>query len=266
MHGYVWLLDDGHLTDLELGGRGAPADPRIAQAMETAARIGALLADEARAGSELGDLLRELLASQPAGRAATAAALHEALRDSLRFTPGVPLTVVAVLPWDTSDTDVAPLPSLPGLLAACALPAGSPAPPAEGADEADTAPQHGNGHQRPLRGRRPSVVRPPCPPWPRWYGCARPVRSPRPMRWPSICCAPRVRAPHRPRAAPARRLARAAPPAAPAGRRRNRRRHHGADRPPGHLAGSAWTRPARPAPSPGWARSPSGTPSARTAC
>src|SRR5204862_3974209 len=61
VHGYVWLLDDGHLTDLELGGRGDPPDPRIAQAMETAARIGALLADEARAGSELGDLLRELL-------------------------------------------------------------------------------------------------------------------------------------------------------------------------------------------------------------
>ncbi|MFC9229060.1 PucR family transcriptional regulator [Streptomyces decoyicus] len=157
VHGYVWLLDDGHLTDLELGGRGAPADPRIAQAMETAARIGALLADEARAGSELGDLLRELLVSQPAGRAATAAALHEALRDTLRFTPGVPLTVVAVLPWDTSDTDVAPLPSLPGLLAACALPAGSPAPPAEGADEADSAVQHGNGHQgRSGAGGRPS--------------------------------------------------------------------------------------------------------------
>ena len=157
MHGYVWLLDDGHLTDLELGGRGAPPDPRIAQAMETAARIGALLADEARAGSELGDLLRELLVSQPAGRAAAAAALHEALRDTLRFTPGVPLTVVAVLPWDTSDTDAAPLPSLPGLLAACALPAGSPAPPAEGADEADSAPQHGNGHQgRSGAGGRPS--------------------------------------------------------------------------------------------------------------
>ncbi|MFC9239337.1 PucR family transcriptional regulator [Streptomyces decoyicus] len=157
VHGYVWLLDDGHLTDLELGGRGAPADPRIAQAMETAARIGALLADEARAGSELGDLLRELLVSQAAGRAATAAALHEALRDTLRFTPGVPLTVVAVLPWDTSDTDAAPLPSLPGLLAACALPAGSPAPPAEGADEADAAAQHGNGHQgRSGAGGRPS--------------------------------------------------------------------------------------------------------------
>ncbi|MEU8684739.1 helix-turn-helix domain-containing protein [Streptomyces sp. NPDC048611] len=141
VHGYVWLLDDGHLTDLELGGRGAPPDPRIAQAMETATRIGALLADEARAGSELADLLRELLVAQPDGRPAAAAALRDALRDSLRFTPGAPLTLVAVLPWDTSDTDAAPLPSLPGLLAACALPAGGPADgPATGTDEPEPAP------------------------------------------------------------------------------------------------------------------------------
>lgn len=121
VHGYVWLLDDGHLTDLALGGHGTPPDPRIAQAMETAARIGALLADEARAGLELGDLLRELLLAQPAGQPAAATALRDALRDTLRFTPGVPLTLVAVVPWDASDTGAAPLPSLPGLLAACAL-------------------------------------------------------------------------------------------------------------------------------------------------
>lgn len=121
VHGYVWLLDDGHLTDLALGGHGTPPDPRIAQAMETAARIGALLADEARAGSELGDLLRELLLAEPAGQPAAVTALRESLRDTLRFTPGVPLTLVAVVPWDTSDTAAAPLPSLPGLLATCPL-------------------------------------------------------------------------------------------------------------------------------------------------
>ncbi|MFJ9416423.1 helix-turn-helix domain-containing protein [Streptomyces sp. NPDC101227] len=128
VHGYVWLLDDGHLTDLELGGRGAPPDPRIAQAMETAARIGALLADEARAGSELSDLLRELLTSGPGAPGAAEAALREALRDTLRFPPGSPLTLVAVLPWDTTDAGAAPMPSLPGLLAACALPAGTGLP------------------------------------------------------------------------------------------------------------------------------------------
>ncbi|TJZ46286.1 PucR family transcriptional regulator [Streptomyces piniterrae] len=151
VHGYVWLLDDGHLSDLALGGQGAPADPRIAQAMETAARIGALLADEARAGTELADLLRELLVSGPAGRPAAAAALGDALRDTLRFTPGGPLTLVAVLPWDTSDTDTAPLPGLPGLLAACGLPAGgglpdttAPQPP----EAADTGAHHRAGRPR----------------------------------------------------------------------------------------------------------------------
>ncbi|GGU44800.1 transcriptional regulator [Streptomyces albospinus] len=123
VHGYVWLLDDGHLTDLELGGPGTPPDPRIAQAMETAARIGALLADESRAGSELAELLRELLTSRATGRPAAAVALRDALRDTLRFIPGAPLTLVAVLPWDTAATDTAALPSLPGLLAACPLPA-----------------------------------------------------------------------------------------------------------------------------------------------
>ncbi|MEU9124214.1 helix-turn-helix domain-containing protein [Streptomyces sp. NPDC048506] len=131
VHGYVWLLDDGHLSDLALGGHGAPPDPRIAQAMETAARIGALLADEARAGSELGDLLHVLLVSEPAARPAAATALRDALRDTLRFTPGVPLTLVAVVPWASSDTDTTPLPSLPGLLAACPLRPG-PQPPVSG--------------------------------------------------------------------------------------------------------------------------------------
>ncbi|WP_327154631.1 helix-turn-helix domain-containing protein [Streptomyces tubercidicus] len=159
VHGYVWLLDDGHLTDLALGSRGAPPDPRIAQAMETAARIGALLADEARAGAELGDLLRELLVAPPDRRPAAAAALRDALRDSLRFTPGTPLTLVAVLPWDTSDTDAAPLPSLPGLLAACALPTGDgPAdgPAAAAADEPEPAP-------RPGRDGRTGSAAPPQP-------------------------------------------------------------------------------------------------------
>lgn len=145
VHGYVWLLDDGHLTDLELGGRGAPPDPRIAQAMETASRIGALLADEARAGSELGDLLRELLEAPAAGRPAAAAALREALREGLRYTPGAPLTLVAVLPWETSDTDTAPLPGLPGLLAACALPAGGGPEGGPAGDAAMTGAEHGTG-------------------------------------------------------------------------------------------------------------------------
>ncbi|MFH8348287.1 PucR family transcriptional regulator [Streptomyces sp. NPDC018045] len=140
VHGYVWLLDDGHLSDLELGGAGAPPDPRIEQAMESAAGIGALLAAEDRAGAELGDLLRALLVSRPAERGAAAAAL----RDGLRSPADAPLTVVAVTPWHAPDADHTPLPNLPGLLAACALsaahgaadrtdaPGPAAAPPADG--------------------------------------------------------------------------------------------------------------------------------------
>ncbi|KAA6213805.1 PucR family transcriptional regulator [Streptomyces albofaciens JCM 4342] len=128
VHGYVWLLDDGHLTDLELGGGGTPPDPRIEQAMESAAGIGALLAAEARAGAELGDLLRALLQSRPGERPSAAAAL----RDGLRSAADASLVVVAVTPWDVPEADQAPLPNLPGLLAACALPAANGA--ADGAE------------------------------------------------------------------------------------------------------------------------------------
>ncbi|KWT63183.1 PucR family transcriptional regulator [Streptomyces albus subsp. albus] len=134
VHGYVWLLDDGHLTDLELGGAGTPPDPRIEQAMESAAGIGALLAAEARAGAELGDLLRALLLSRPGERSSAAAAL----RDGLRSPADAPLTVVAVTPWDVPEADQAPLPNLPGLLAACALPATSA--PANGSANGAEAP------------------------------------------------------------------------------------------------------------------------------
>ncbi|MEV5594992.1 helix-turn-helix domain-containing protein [Streptomyces sp. NPDC052496] len=150
VHGYVWLLDDGHLTDLELGAGGAPPDPRIEQAMESAAGIGALLAAEARAGAELGDLLRALLVSRPAERTAAAAAL----RDGLRSAADAPLMVVAVTPWDVPEADHAPLPNLPGLLAACALPA------ANGAAEEAAGPALATASAA-SGGRRPASVPPP---------------------------------------------------------------------------------------------------------
>ncbi|GAA2124126.1 hypothetical protein GCM10009802_28860 [Streptomyces synnematoformans] len=68
VQGYVWLLDDGHLADVELGGPGRAPDPRIAQAMRTAERIGALLAAETRAGAAAGALLHDVLAGPAAGR------------------------------------------------------------------------------------------------------------------------------------------------------------------------------------------------------
>ncbi|MET7760931.1 helix-turn-helix domain-containing protein [Streptomyces sp. NPDC005393] len=120
VHGYVWLLDDGHLSDLELGGPTGAPDPRLARAMETAARIGALLAAEARAGEELGELLHDVITGPPAGRDAARAGLRAALRGAADG----PLTLVAVVPWTPgTDEDADPgLPHLPGIAAACVLP------------------------------------------------------------------------------------------------------------------------------------------------
>lgn len=122
VHGYVWLLDDGHLSDLELGGpAGPPPDPRLVRAMETTARIGALLAAEARVGEELGELLRELLTGPPATRDAACSGLHTALRGAADG----PLALAAVLPWvpDTGEDEDHPgLPHLPGIAAACVIP------------------------------------------------------------------------------------------------------------------------------------------------
>ncbi|MGP3945364.1 MULTISPECIES: PucR family transcriptional regulator [Streptomyces] len=121
VHGYVWLLDDGHLSDLELGGPLRTPDPRLARAMETADRIGALLAAEARAGEELGELLRDVLTGPPAGRDAARAGLRTALRGA----GDGPLALVAVVPWTPGtgeDADHPGLPHLPSIVAACALP------------------------------------------------------------------------------------------------------------------------------------------------
>ncbi|MGY0058134.1 PucR family transcriptional regulator [Streptomyces sp. LZ34] len=134
VHGYVWLLDDGHLSDLELGGPAGPPDPRLARAMETAARIGALLAAEARADEELGGLLRDLLTGPPDGRDTA----RTALRAALRGAADGPLAVVAVTPWapedavNAEDYDSARLPSPPGVAAVCVLPAPPGPAPAAG--------------------------------------------------------------------------------------------------------------------------------------
>ncbi|KNE79266.1 PucR family transcriptional regulator, partial [Streptomyces fradiae] len=95
VYGYVWLLDDGHLADLETGAGGGPPDPRIDRAMETAARIGDLLAAEARAGAELGELLRDLLT----GPAVTREAARTELRARLGGAADGPLALAAVAPW-----------------------------------------------------------------------------------------------------------------------------------------------------------------------
>ncbi|MFG2192694.1 helix-turn-helix domain-containing protein [Streptomyces sp. NPDC048639] len=95
VHGYVWLLDDGHLSRLETGRPGVPPDPVLEQAMDTAARIGALLAAEVRSGAEAGELLLELLTGPPGGRDAALSGL----RGALGTAADGPLAMVAVMPW-----------------------------------------------------------------------------------------------------------------------------------------------------------------------
>ncbi|WNF29781.1 helix-turn-helix domain-containing protein [Streptomyces sp. C11-1] len=100
--GYVWLLD----TDP------GPADERLAAAMEVTARIGALLADEARAGADLSRELGAVLTAGPGRQHDSAvAALGEALG---RDAEGLH-AVVCVTPW-TDDT-----PSVRGVASAAAL-------------------------------------------------------------------------------------------------------------------------------------------------
>ncbi|MFD9501491.1 PucR family transcriptional regulator [Streptomyces sp. NPDC060035] len=100
--GYVWLLDADP----------RPTPDRLTAAMDVAARIGALLSDEVRAGA---DLSREFGAVLAAGRGwqrdMAVAALHEALgpdADGLH-------TVVCVTPWPDEAPSVATVPSAAAL-------------------------------------------------------------------------------------------------------------------------------------------------------
>ncbi|MFG3403548.1 PucR family transcriptional regulator [Streptomyces sp. NPDC048142] len=100
--GYVWLLDADP----------GPTDEQLAAAMEVAARIGALLSDEARAGADLSREFGAVLAAGPGRQHDTAvAALGEALG---RDAEGLH-TVVCVTPW-ADDT-----PSVRGVASAAAL-------------------------------------------------------------------------------------------------------------------------------------------------
>lgn len=111
VYGYVWLLDDG-------------ADHPLEAAMGVAARIGTMLADDARAGADTG---RRLLAALTGTRARRESALT-ALAESLGPVAEDDLAVVCVDPWNAGEpSDTAgdhPLPttrSLPGSLAVCVV-------------------------------------------------------------------------------------------------------------------------------------------------
>mgnify|MGYP001310674385 CR=1 FL=1 len=109
VHGYIWLLDQGAL---DLG------DPRLADALAVADRIGALLAAETAEAARPAELLHGLLTGPPRRRADTAAELGQVLGPA----GAGPLAVVAVVPWDAADTagDPAPLPPVPGAVAVAA--------------------------------------------------------------------------------------------------------------------------------------------------
>jgi hypothetical protein len=131
VHGYVWLLDDGHLAQLETGERGREPDPLLVLAMETAARIGEMVAAETQADTEVAELLHDLLTGPAAGREEAAAGLRGALGSSADGQ----LALVAVAPWlsggePATGSPWSGLSGQPGVVAMCILP-GHAGPPEE---------------------------------------------------------------------------------------------------------------------------------------
>ncbi|MEU4035886.1 PucR family transcriptional regulator [Streptomyces collinus] len=111
--GYVWLLDDDP----------GPTDAQLAAAMRVAGRIGALLADEARAGADLGRELRAVLAAERGWQQDMAVA---ELRTALGPRADVPHTLVCVAPWPSADPEQAPSArTVPHATALCTVPWGA---------------------------------------------------------------------------------------------------------------------------------------------
>ncbi|MFF2773593.1 PucR family transcriptional regulator [Streptomyces sp. NPDC058052] len=112
--GYVWLLD------AEPG----PSHAQLTAAMDVAARIGELLADEERAGADLSRELRAVLAAERGWQYDMAVA---ALRTALGPDAEGLHALVCVAPWTGEDS---PSPrTVPGAAALCALPWHGPAGP-----------------------------------------------------------------------------------------------------------------------------------------
>ncbi|MET7287514.1 helix-turn-helix domain-containing protein [Streptomyces sp. NPDC005573] len=113
--GYVWLLDDDP----------GPTDAQLAAAMEVAGRIGALLADEARAGAGLGRELRAVLTAERGWQQDMAVA---ELRTALGARADGPHTLVCLAPWPSADPEDAPSPrTVPHATALCTVPWGATA-------------------------------------------------------------------------------------------------------------------------------------------
>lgn len=108
--GYVWLLAD------EPG----PSEAQLSAAMEVAARIGDLLADEAQAGADLTRELRAVLIAERGWQQDMAVA---ELRTALAARAEGLHTLVCVAPWPSADPDDAPsVRTIPAATALCTVP------------------------------------------------------------------------------------------------------------------------------------------------
>ncbi|MFF4212816.1 PucR family transcriptional regulator [Streptomyces sp. NPDC001796] len=111
--GYVWLLAD------EPG----PSEAQLSAAMEIAARIGDLLAEEAQAGAEVTRELRAVLTAERGWPQDMAVA---ELRTALGPRGEGLHTVVCVAPWPSADPDDAPSArTIPAATALCTVPWGT---------------------------------------------------------------------------------------------------------------------------------------------
>ncbi|WP_418959302.1 PucR family transcriptional regulator [Streptomyces tritici] len=133
--GYVWLLD------AEPG----PTHEQLTAAMEVAGRIGALLADEERAGA---DLSRELRATLSAERGWQYDMALTALRSALGPDADGLHALVCVAPWPAEDAPS--VRTVPGASAVCTLPwrrgeAPAPAGGARGGPGGERRPEGSGG-------------------------------------------------------------------------------------------------------------------------
>ncbi|MER5902661.1 helix-turn-helix domain-containing protein [Streptomyces mirabilis] len=111
--GYVWLLEDDP----------GPSEAHLSAAMEVAARIGDLLADEAQAGADLTRELRAVLTAERGWQRDMAVA---ELRTALGPRGDGLHAVVCVAPWPSADPDDAPsVRTVPGATALCTVPWGA---------------------------------------------------------------------------------------------------------------------------------------------
>ncbi|MGW5372143.1 PucR family transcriptional regulator [Streptomyces sp. NPDC004009] len=113
--GYVWLLDDDP----------GPTEAQLGAAMQVTGRIGALLADEQRAGAGLGRELRAVLTAERGWQQDMAVA---ELRTALGARADGPHTLVCVAPWPSPDPDDTPsVRTVPHATALCTVPWGATA-------------------------------------------------------------------------------------------------------------------------------------------